>query len=567
MQNPLGYEKESSLLKKFAIPSIISMLVSSLYNIVDQIFIGQGVGFLGNAATNVAFPLTTIALAIALLIGIGSASLFSLYLGEKKPERSSSIAGNGISMSVLCSVIYVVLVLVFLEPLLKSFGATSTIMPLALEYTRITTLGVPFLITTNVISNLIRADGSPKYSMTCMVAGAIVNTILDPLFIFVFHMGVAGAAIATVAGQVISFFIAAWYINSFQHIEFNKKSLRISLKDTKEMATIGMSASLNQIAILFVQIVLNNSLTYYGQFTKFGSDIPLAACGIVMKTNAILLAIIIGISQGMQPIIGFNYGAQKYERVKKTFKLAISANLVVSFIGWALFQFCTSTVLSIFGSGDANYFEFATMFMRIYLMLVCVDGVQMLSSSFFSSIKKAYLGMFLSMTRQVLFLIPLVLILVTGYGLLQKVDIFDAFIEGAVDGFKTVYKILPTLIGLMIAIGILRESGTLGYVASVIAPVTERLHFPSELVPLVTVKMFSSSAATGLLLDIYKTYGTDSYLGTLSSVLMSCSETIFYTMSVYFMTAKVTKTRYTLAGALFATFVGAIASVLLVGVR
>lgn len=417
MQNPLGSETESSLLKKFAIPSIISMLVSSLYNIVDQIFIGQGVGFLGNAATNVAFPLTTIALAIALLIGIGSASLFSLYLGEKKPERSSSIAGNGISMSVLCSVTYVVLVLVFLEPLLKSFGATSTIMPLALDYTRITTLGVPFLITTNVISNLIRADGSPKYSMTCMVAGAIVNTILDPLFIFVFYMGVAGAAIATVAGQVISFFIAAWYIKSFQHIEFNKKSLRISLKDTKEMATIGMSASLNQIAILFVQIVLNNSLTYYGQFTKFGSDIPLAACGIVMKTNAILLAIIIGISQGMQPIIGFNYGAQKYERVKKTFKLAISANLVVSFIGWVLFQFCTSTVLSIFGSGDANYFEFATMFMRIYLMLVCVDGVQMLSSSFFSSIKKAYLGMFLSMTRQVLFLIPLVLILPKFFGL------------------------------------------------------------------------------------------------------------------------------------------------------
>ena len=248
-----------------------------------------------------------------------------------------------------------------------------------------------------------------------MVAGAVVNTILDPLFIFVFHMGVAGAALATVAGQVISFFIAAWYIKSFQHIEFNKSSLRISLNDTK--ATIGMSASLNQIAILFVQIVLNNSLTYYGQFTKFGSDIPLAACGIVMKTNAILLAIIIGISQGMQPIIGFNYGAQKYERVKRTFKLAISVNLVVSFIGWALFQFCTSTVLSIFGSGDANYFEFATMFMRIYLMLVCVDGVQMLSSSFFSSIKKAYLGMFLSMTRQVLFLIPLVLILPKFFGL------------------------------------------------------------------------------------------------------------------------------------------------------
>lgn len=170
-----------------------------------------------------AFPLTTIALAIALLIGIGSASLFSLYLGEKKPERSSSIAGNSISMSVLCSVIYVVLVLVFLEPLLKSFGATSTIMPLALEYTRITTLGVPFLITTNVISNLIRADGSPNYSMTCMVAGAIVNTILDPLFIFVFHMGVAGAAIATVAGQVISFLLPPGILRVFNILNLIKR--------------------------------------------------------------------------------------------------------------------------------------------------------------------------------------------------------------------------------------------------------------------------------------------------------------------------------------------------------
>ena len=416
-ENPLGYEKISKLLKDFAIPSIMASLVGSIYNIVDQIFIGQGVGYLGNAATNVAYPFSTICLAIALLVGIGSASRVSLCLGRKEPKAAAKAAGNGIVLMGIFGIIYLLVGETFLSLLLKAFGATTDVFPYAKQYASITLIGMPFLIVTNGMSNLIRADGKPKYSMVCMVVGAIVNTILDPLFIFVFHMGVAGAAIATVAGQVISFFIAAWYIKSFQHIEFNKKSLRISLKDTKEMATIGMSASLNQIAILFVQIVLNNSLTYYGQFTKFGSDIPLAACGIVMKTNAILLAIIIGISQGMQPIIGFNYGAQKYERVKKTFKLAISANLVVSFIGWALFQFCTSTVLSIFGSGDANYFEFATMFMRIYLMLVCVDGVQMLSSSFFSSIKKAYLGMFLSMTRQVLFLIPLVLILPKFFGL------------------------------------------------------------------------------------------------------------------------------------------------------
>ena len=416
-ENPLGYEKISKLLKNFAVPSIVASLVGSIYNIVDQIFIGQGVGYLGNAATNVAYPFSTICLAIALLVGIGSASRVSLCLGRKEPKAAAKAAGNGIVLMGIFGIIYLLVGETFLSLLLKAFGATTDVFPYAKQYASITLIGMPFLIVTNGMSNLIRADGKPKYSMVCMVVGAIVNTILDPLFIFVFHMGVAGAAIATVAGQVISFFIAAWYIKSFQHIEFNKSSLRISLNDTKEMATIGMSASLNQIAILFVQIVLNNSLTYYGQFTKFGSDIPLAACGIVMKTNAILLAIIIGISQGMQPIIGFNYGAQKYERVKKTFKLAISVNLVVSFIGWALFQFCTSTVLSIFGSGDANYFEFATMFMRIYLMLVCVDGVQMLSSSFFSSIKKAYLGMFLSMTRQVLFLIPLVLILPKFFGL------------------------------------------------------------------------------------------------------------------------------------------------------
>ena len=372
---------------------------------------------LGNAATNIAFPLSTTCTAISLLLGIGSATNFSLHLGAGEKHLSEKYAGNGIFLMAVCGTALFLITTIFLTPMLKFFGATTDVLPYAKAYTRITAFGFPFLIANTGMSKLILADGNPRYSMTSMLVGAIVNTILDPLFIFVFHMGVAGAALATVAGQVISFFIAAWYIKSFQHIEFNKKSLRISLKDTKEMATIGMSASLNQIAILFVQIVLNNSLTYYGQFTKFGSDIPLAACGIVMKTNAILLAIIIGISQGMQPIIGFNYGAQKYERVKKTFKLAISVNLVVSFIGWALFQFCTSTVLSIFGSGDANYFEFATMFMRIYLMLVCVDGVQMLSSSFFSSIKKAYLGMFLSMTRQVLFLIPLVLILPKFFGL------------------------------------------------------------------------------------------------------------------------------------------------------
>lgn len=417
MHNQLGKQKISKLLMSFAIPSIISMLVSSLYNIVDQIFIGQGVGYLGNAATNVAFPLTTISLAISLMIGIGSASRFSLNMGAKQPEKALRVVGNSLLLTLGSSILYVILVFSFLSPLLKVFGATDTIMPYALDYTTITMWGVPFLIFTNVLSNLIRADGSPTYSMACMVLGAIINTILDPIMIFVLHKGVAGAAIATVVGQIASFILAARYLKCFRMVKLSVSDIRFSIHESLETAAIGMSACFNQLALLVVQIVVNNSLTYYGGLSEYGADIPLAASGVVMKVNAILLAIIIGISQGMQPIIGFNYGAQEYERVKETFKLAIGANFVISIIGWLLFQLWPQGVLSLFGSGDALYFSFAILFMRIYLMMACVNGVQMLSSSFFSAIGKPVKGMFLSLTRQVLFLVPLVLILPRFMGL------------------------------------------------------------------------------------------------------------------------------------------------------
>lgn len=217
-KNPLGFEKLSKLLRSFAIPSIISMLVSSLYNIVDQIFIGQGVGYLGNAATNVAFPLTTISVAIALLIGIGSASRFSLYIGAKENDKAACVVGNGFVSMLILSALYVSMVLTFLTPLLYAFGSTDQIFPYAYSYTQITTWGVPFLITTNVMSNMIRADGSPKYSMACMVLGAVINTILDPIFIFVFDMGVEGAAWATVIGQIASALMALRYLKLFKNV-------------------------------------------------------------------------------------------------------------------------------------------------------------------------------------------------------------------------------------------------------------------------------------------------------------------------------------------------------------
>lgn len=411
LSNPLGYEPLPKLLRSFAVPSVIAMLVGSLYNIVDQIFIGQGVGYLGNAATNVAYPLTTICLAIALLIGIGSASRFSLSLGAGEPEQAARVVGNAIAMMAVLGLLYTLLVEAFLHPLLLAFGATPDVMPYAVAYTRITALGMPLLIVTNAMSNLARADGSPKYSMTCMLVGAVINTILDPIFIFVLHQGVAGAALATVIGQFFSFLLAVRYAFHFQHIDLRREHLRLSLDESLQTASLGMSSSLNQVALTFVQIVINNSLIYYGAGSVYGTNIPLAACGIVMKTNALLLAVVIGISQGSQPIIGFNYGARQYGRVRGIYRLAIGCNLAVSLVGFLLFQFCPRQIISIFGSGDALYFEFAVRFMRIFLFMVLVNGVQMLSSSFFSAIGKPVKGLVLSMTRQVLFLIPLLLLL------------------------------------------------------------------------------------------------------------------------------------------------------------
>lgn len=297
-ENPLAYEDISKLLRGFAISSITATLVSSLYNIVDQIFIGQGVGYLGNAATNVSYPLSTICLAISLLLGIGSAARFSLYLGKGEPDKAARLAGNGVLLMAGAGVLYLVIGEAFLTPLLRVFGATEEVLPYAQQYAGIVLLGMPFLILTNGISNLIRADGSPRYSMLCMLAGAIVNTILDPVFIFGMKWGVFGAAPATILGQFLSFFMAMRYLWHFKTIRITRQCFVLDLRDSLRTFYMGISSCINQVAITLVQIVLNNSLTYYGAASIYGTDIPLAACGIVMKTNAILLSIIVGISQG-----------------------------------------------------------------------------------------------------------------------------------------------------------------------------------------------------------------------------------------------------------------------------
>ena len=416
--NVLGYEKIPKLLKDFAVPSITAALVGSLYNIVDQIFIGQGVGYLGNAATNVSYPFSTICLAISLLIGIGSASRFSLYLGKKETKAAAKTAGNGVILMAVAGLAYLAIGEMLLPQLLKLFGATKDVFPFARQYAGVTLVGMPFLIVTNGMSNLIRADGSPGYSMTCMVAGAIANTILDPIFIFVFHWGIFGAALATILGQILSFVLAIWYLWHFKTIRFEKDCFRLNIREILKTCSMGISSSMNQIAITFVQIILYNSLTHYGEQSVYGSDIPLAACGIVMKTNAIILAVVVGISQGVQPIIGFNYGARQYSRVREAYLLAIKWNMIVSVIGFGLLQCFPQHIISLFGDGEELYLEFAVLFMRIFLFMVVVNGVQLLSSSFFTAIGKAMKGALLSLTRQVFFLIPLILLLPLRFGIM-----------------------------------------------------------------------------------------------------------------------------------------------------
>lgn len=408
--NPLGYKKESTLLINFAIPCIISMLVTALYNIVDQIFIGQGIGMLGNAATNIAFPLSTTCTAISLLLGIGSATNFSLHLGAGEKHLSEKYAGNGIFLMAVCGTALFLITTIFLTPMLKFFGATTDVLPYAKAYTRITAFGFPFLIANTGMSKLILADGSPRYSMTSMLVGAIVNTILDPIFIFIFNMGMTGAALATITGQIISFCISLRYMFHFKNIKLSRDSFNIKWCYCKNILILGASACFNQIAMTIVQIVMNNTLSRYGAQSIYGGDIPLACAGIITKVNMIFMSFVIGISQGTQPVIGFNYGARKYKRVKNTYLLALVAASFLSLIAFFCFQVFPRQIISVFGNGSELYFQFSERYFRIYMFLTLINGIQPVTSNFFNSIGKSSLGVLLSLTRQILFLLPLIVI-------------------------------------------------------------------------------------------------------------------------------------------------------------
>lgn len=408
--NPLAEEKIGRLIARFAVPAIISMLVSSLYNIVDQIFIGQGVGMLGNAATNIAFPVSIICTATALLLGIGSASNYNLEAGAGRNDRAAEIAGNGLAMLVICGVVIGAVVLIFLNPLLHLFGVTKEILSYAQDYTGITAIGIPFLILTTGGNHLIRADRSPTYSMTCMLTGAILNTILDPLFIFVCHWGIKGAAAATVIGQVVSGLMVIYYFSKKRKMELKRSMFLPKAGYLKMIVSLGMASCINQIAMAIVQTTMNNTLRYYGAQSMYGSEIPLACVGVISKVNMVFMAIAIGIAQGCQPIWGFNYGAHNYDRVREAYKKAFAICIVLGVVFFGCFQLFPRQIVSIFGSGSEAYFHFAERYFRIFMFVTFLNGIQPMSSAFFTSIGKSKLGIVVSMTRQIIFLLPLILI-------------------------------------------------------------------------------------------------------------------------------------------------------------
>lgn len=416
-ENPLGSEPISTLLRRFAVPSVIAMLVSALYNMVDQLFIGHSIGVLGNAATNVAFPLSMVCTSIGLLCGIGGAANFNLCMGRKDPEHAKSYVGNAISMLAILGVILCVAVQLFLRPMMLLFGATPDVIDYACTYTRITSIGFPFLIVTIGGSNLIRADGSPKFSMLCNLVGAIVNTILDPLFIFVFHMGMAGAALATITGQILSFALVVFYLRGFKTLPLSLSDLKPNMACWARIAALGATPAFNQVAMMVVQIVMNNTLTHYGSNSVYGSDIPLACAGIISKVNMLFFSFVIGISQGLQPIVSFNFGAQKYDRVKDAYKKAVFAATAISIVAFLCFQFFPRQIIGIFGSGSEEYLHFAERYFRIFLFFTFLNGIQPVSSNFFTSIGAPKKGIFLSLTRQIIFLLPLLLIFPYLFGI------------------------------------------------------------------------------------------------------------------------------------------------------
>lgn len=398
----------NKLIISYSVPAILSGLVNSIYNIVDQIFIGQSVGVLGNAATNVAYPLVTITTSFTLMLGIGAAANFSLCRGRSEHDMMKKYTGSALFCLSILGVILTIITLCFTEPLLLFFGATESNLQYSLDYVSILALGFPFFMFGAGSSHLIRADGSPKYASKCIMTGAILNCFLDPLYIFVFDWGIKGAALATITGQFVSFVMALNYFRNFKTFKITRDIIKVEAPIFKQTAALGLAPFFNQLAMTVTQIVMNNVLVYYGAMSIYGSDIPLACVGIITKVNVIFLSISVGIAQGTQPIIGYNYGAKKYDKVMEAYKINAKYASCVSVLAFCAFQIFPRQITSLFGSGSEEYFLFAIKFFKTYMLLAFLNGIQPITANFFTAIGKPIKGLFMSLTKQLIFLVPLI---------------------------------------------------------------------------------------------------------------------------------------------------------------
>ena len=409
----LGSAPLMPLIAKYAIPSIVSMLVGALYNLTDQIFIGRIVGVVGNAASNVVFPTVTLSTALSMLLGIGTAANFNISQGAGKLNDAKKYVYTGLSVTAIIGLLTGLLVFIFRGAIIDLCGASPSgnVYPYAMKYLSISAIGLPFYIFASAAATTIRADGSPRYSMLFNIVGAVLNVGLDWLFMYPLGKGIEGAATATVISQIVTFMLAMLYFTRFKAFDIKIKEISISLRHMMDSIQAGVPTFINQILLMTTNIVLNNMLETYGALSNYGSDIPLAVSGVAQKTNMIMISFAVGIAQGCQPIWGYNLGAKNYQRVKGTYMRAFAIAFTIGVIFFTMLQLFPREIVSIFGTGSDLYFEFAEKYLKIYMLFVFFQNIQPVTVTYFSATDNPKQGLLVSLSRQGLFLIPLLIVL------------------------------------------------------------------------------------------------------------------------------------------------------------
>lgn len=408
----LGEEHIMKLLIRFSIPAIVGMLVNALYNVVDRIYIGHGVGSLGIAGITVTFPIMLILMAVSMLIGMGANSLVSIRLGQDRKEEAEGIFNNAFVLLVISSLTLTVLGFIFMNPLLKIMDTSDHILPYAKDYLSIILLGSVFQSVGMGMNNFIRSEGNPKIAMNTMLIGAIINIVLDPIFIFVFNMGIKGAALATITSQLVSaLWVLAYFLRGKSFLKLKPPYMKLNPTYISKILALGMAPFSMQIASSLLNFIMNKSLNIYG------GDLAISGMGIVFSVVTLIIMPIFGINQGVQPIIGYNYGARKFDRVKQAYSLAVIFATVIIVIGWITTRLFPQQLVYLFNKDEPELISFSVRAIQRNLIFLPVVGFQIVSSNYFQAVGKPNHSAFLGLSRQVLILIPALLILPKFFGL------------------------------------------------------------------------------------------------------------------------------------------------------